>query len=95
MKNLTIRNIPDELLEKIKVLSKAERRSLNSEILIILEKGLDKKLSNSTASKSNISRNLQVEIWRTLASKWEDDRSTEKIIKDIYDHRTMGRNVEL
>jgi plasmid stability protein len=95
MKNLTIRNIPDELLEKIKVLSKAERRSLNSEILIILEKGLNKELNSSANSKSNISKELQVEIWKTLAAKWEDDRSTEEIIKDIYDNRTMGRDVEL
>ncbi len=40
MANLTVRNIPDELLNKIRLLSIIEKRSVNSEILMVLEKGL-------------------------------------------------------
>jgi len=37
MASITIRNIPDELLDKIKERAKRERRSLNNEIIKILE----------------------------------------------------------
>lgn len=42
--NLTIRNIPEDVKDKIRTLSKTSRRSLNSEILIILEEAVRQKL---------------------------------------------------
>ena len=93
--NLTIRNIPDEVINKIRTLSQVERRSLNSEILVVLEHGLNEKLGHLFNIKSNMTKELQVNIWRGLAEKWEDDRSSQEIINDIYEHRTMGRDVEL
>lgn len=42
MANITVRNIPDELLNKLRTLSILGKRSLNSEILMVLEKGLSK-----------------------------------------------------
>ncbi len=93
--NITIRNIPEEVMDKIRTLSKVERRSLNSEILVVLEQGLSEKLGRLFNIKSNMTRELQVNIWRNLAEKWEDDRSSQEIINDIYDNRTMGRDVEL
>ena len=35
--NLTIRNISSEVMEKIRTLSKLAKRSVNNEILLILE----------------------------------------------------------
>lgn len=93
--NLTIRNIPDEVMNKIRTLSQVERRSLNSEILMVLEKGLNYKLENLFNIKENMTRELQVNIWKGLAGKWEDDRSTNEIIDDIYSHRTAGREIKL
>ncbi len=93
--NITIRNIPKEIMNKIRTLSKVERRSLNSEILMVLEQGLDEKLGRLFNIKSNLTKELQVNIWRNLSSKWQDDRSSEEIINDIYNRRTMGRDVEL
>lgn len=93
--NLTIRNIPDEIINKIRTLSQIERRSLNNEILIVLERGLYEKQGHLFGIKRNMTKELQVNIWRGLAAKWEDDRSSQEIINDIYEHRTMGRNVEL
>jgi plasmid stability protein len=40
MANITVRNIPDGIFKKIKALSSIEKRSLNNEILMILERGL-------------------------------------------------------
>ncbi len=38
--NLTIRNIPDNVINKIRTLSQMEKRSLNNEILFVLERGI-------------------------------------------------------
>jgi antitoxin FitA len=40
MPNITIKNIPEELFEKIKESSTANRRSMNAEIIFRLEQGL-------------------------------------------------------
>ncbi len=93
--NITIRNIPEEVINKIRTLSRVERRSLNSEILMVLEQGLEEKLGRMADVKAGMTKELQVNIWRNLASKWEDDRSSDEIIEDIYKHRTLGRDVEL
>lgn len=93
MTNITIRNIPDDVLNKIRALSETERRSLNSEILFILEKGL----INDTLKRNDsiISKETQVKIWSQLSGKWKDDRSTKSIIEDIYQSRTLGRDFSL
>ena len=38
MTSITVRNIPDDIMERIKALSTVDRRSLNNEILIILKR---------------------------------------------------------
>ncbi|MDD9988032.1 MAG: hypothetical protein OXQ31_17285 [Spirochaetaceae bacterium] len=42
-----------------------------------------------------MSKQTQLRIWRSISGSWEDDRSTERIIADIYDQRTPGREVNL
>ena len=93
--NLTIRNIPDDVINKIRTISKTERRSLNNEILIILERGIQEEVSGLLKEKRTISKNSQIEIWKRLSKEWKDDRSTDEIIKDIYDNRTLGREFKL
>ncbi len=93
--NITIRNIPDEVIEKIRVISKKERRSLNSEILMLLENSVRQKMSDIINENRTIPRDIQIEMWKRLLNSWEDDRTTEEIIKDIHQHRTLGREVEL
>lgn len=96
MSNLTIRGIPSDVLEQIRILSKIKKRSLNSEILLLIEKGLEYYTSENTGSNNNfISKETQVEIWSNLSNKWEDTRETENIIADIYTKRTEGREIEL
>mgnify|MGYP001610817830 CR=1 FL=1 len=38
--NITLRNIPESIIEKIRTLCVLEKRSLNNEILILLEKAV-------------------------------------------------------
>ncbi|MGA1824195.1 MAG: FitA-like ribbon-helix-helix domain-containing protein [bacterium] len=95
MKTITIRNIPEDIINKIKLFSKLEKRSLNNEILIILEKGISKEIVEINTKKKMISNQTQIDIWKNLSGKWEDTRTSKEIIEDIVTKRSQGRNVEL
>ncbi len=93
MANLTIRNIPQDLLEKMRNQAKAEKRSLNNEILMVLEKCVD--LYYAGNKDDPFPQEAQVELWDKIAGTWEDRRSAEEIAADIKAHRTAGRKVDL
>ena len=95
MKSITVRNIPDELLNRLRTLSIIEKRSLNNEILIVLEKGLAKDSEYKTNQKNHLSMETQIKIWQNLSGQWKDNRSTDEIIRDIIDSRSEGRSVDL
>jgi plasmid stability protein len=93
--NITVRNIPDEVIKKIRALSKIRKRSINNEILMILERGIGDELEKTIQEQKSITKMTQINIWQKLANEWEDNRSTEEIINDIYNNRTLGRNIKL
>ncbi len=93
--NITIRNIPDDVISRIRTFALTEKRSLNNEILFVLERGLEKQITSSFGRGRNINKETQISIWEKLSAKWEDDRTTEDIISDIYSNRTIGREIEL
>ena len=95
MASITIRNIPDSILQRIKALSQVEKRSMNSELLLLIEKGLVEEIEKKNNGSNVLSSETQTKMWEELIGEWEDDRSAEEIIKDIYSHRTAGRRVEL
>ena len=96
MANITVRNIPEDVFSKIKKLSTLERRSINNEILIVLESGLANKTENNfKVMNESIPQELQIRIWDDLSGKWEDTRTTEQIKDDIINSRTLGRNISL
>lgn len=93
--NITVRDIPEEVISKLKTVSKKERRSLNSEILWLLEKGVDEEVTRVISEKKMMTKDRQLDVWEKLAGSWDDDRSTAEIVNDIVEHRTLGREVEL
>jgi len=95
MSNITVRNIPQELLQKLRMLSTLGKRSLNNEILMVLEKGIVKESESVTYFKDHLSKDTQIKIWKNLCGRWEDSRSTSDIIDDIFDSRSEGRNIFL
>jgi plasmid stability protein len=95
MASITVRNIPNDLLKKIRELSSLERRSVNSEILTILERGTYGEYEDKLKKRKYLSKETQIEIWKRLAGTWDDSRSAKEIIEDIYSHRTAGRGVVL
>jgi plasmid stability protein len=83
--NLTVRNIPENVISVIKTMATKEKRSLNSEILVLLE--------NAIKSNTNIVNNA--DIWENIGNAW-DDVDADELIKDIYENRTVGRyDIEL
>ncbi|MBA4387035.1 MAG: hypothetical protein C0404_03580 [Verrucomicrobia bacterium] len=97
MPTVTIRDISDDVMKKIRTLSEKEKRSLNKEMLFILEEGLDAHLSGGAgkAVPSGLSPEVQIAVWSELCGKWDDKRSTEEIVEDIRKSRTMGREISL
>ncbi len=78
MPNLTIKNIPDNVLRKVKRKAKLNRRSLNSEVIKNLED-----LVTSTKIKTNLllekAKNLRAELNITLDDKF------------LAEHKNAGR----
>ena len=95
MASITIRDIPEELLKRIRTLSTLAKRSLNSQILVTIEQGLLTESRRWAEQDAPIGKATQLSIWEELAGEWEDTRTTDEIVADIYEHRTVGRNVDL
>ena len=95
MTELTLRRIPDEVMVRLRTLAAVERRSVNSEILVVLEKGLERETSEALERARPLNRSLQARLWGEMCGRWEDDRSWRAIAADIASHRTSGREVTL
>jgi hypothetical protein len=95
MANITVRNIPDSIFDKLKLLSEIDRRSLNNEILIAIEGGVKEMERKASRIDSGITPEMQAALWNDFAGKWKDPKSKGKQIKEIYDARTLGRDVSL
>lgn len=94
MATLTLRNIPEAVMARVRGMAAADRRSVNNELLVLIERGLadepphrQESLTPDTAA--------QVALWRKLCGTWQDVRSTEEIVADIQAHRSLGREVDL
>ncbi len=96
MANVTVRNIPDRALKQIHRRAEAERRSLNSEILVLLEQAVDLPRDRGDPLQTGIlSTAAQIERWEDLCGRWRDDREWREIADDIVADRTAGREVAL
>lgn len=95
MANITVRNIPDSIFEKIRFLSDVDHRSLNNEILVVLEKGTRELEKELPQLRHQISVETQIALWSDLCGVWKDSKSKEQTIKEIYDARSFGRKVSL
>ena len=80
MASITIRNIPTDLLEKLRLRAKKERRSINNEIIKILE---DANIDQETGSLTEF----------LSASKFDNDYI--KNVEEAFGKRTYGREFDL
>jgi len=98
MVSLTLRNIPEEILKRIRIFATRERRSLNSEMLILIENGLALKITNETSNSDQtlfvgngtMSSGMREKLWQEIAGAWKDDRTLQAIITESYAIRSKG-----
>jgi len=93
MPTVTVRDLPKETLDALKLRASANHRSLNGEILCIFDYAVSARSEFDFVRETRARR--QREALKRVFGKWEDERSTEEIIKDIESARTKGREVSL
>ena len=81
MPTITIRDVPDELLERLKQRAKEDRRSLTQEVIHLVELALCDSMFSPVA---------QAERWLNM-SRWKSSRTAKEEIAAIYKARTHGR----
>ncbi len=95
MANLTLRSIPDTVLDQLRALAVAKRRSLNGEILVLIEDSLEREAGETRQGAHPMNAATQVRLWEALCGRWKDKRDWGKIADDIVSRRTAGRQVTL
>lgn len=98
MVNITLRNIPDEILRRIRIFAAKERRSLNSEMLIVIEEGLTARISETTGDTPNnhhsvLSNAGRKKTWEELCGTWKDTREYSRIRDALYGARGKDANL--
>ena len=92
--SITIKNIPDRLLARLREQAATENRSMNREIFRLL----DLCLSTDRARPPEHRRTLadaQVQAWSRLGGRWISDDPVDDEIAAIYAARSGGREIEL
>lgn len=56
MATVTVKNIPDELYERLKSVAEINRRSINSEIIVCIEKAVSSRRINLDEALENVRR---------------------------------------
>jgi len=86
MASVTIKGIPDALLGSLRSHAAAEKRSMNKDVICLLEAALSGQEISQQAER-------QIAEWSKLAGRWVWDLETDKEIADIYASRTAGRDI--
>ena len=92
--SFTVKNIPDRLLIRIREQAARENRSMNGEIIRLL----DLSLSADRVQLHEYRRTLaqaQVQAWSKLGGRWMSDVPIDDEVADIYSARSGGREIEL
>jgi plasmid stability protein len=94
MASVTIENMPDELLERIRQRAQADKHSMSMEVIGLLEKALSNEAVNSETLLKQQARE-QAAAWLKLAGRWQSDLSVAEEIEAVYESRTQGRKIDL
>lgn len=92
MSSITIKDIPDNLLEKLRARAALDKRSMNKAIIHLLDQALSE-TNDDPAIKLHEQLELQVQAWSQLAGRWDSDRGSAEEIDEIYAARSEGRTV--
>ncbi|MGJ4746676.1 FitA-like ribbon-helix-helix domain-containing protein [Leptospira sp. SA-E8] len=81
MANLQVRDIDDRLYEALKRRAEMEHRSVSQEVVLMIENYLAH--DNKESERKTLG-------FLELSGSWVDDRSPDKIVKDIRSSRTKN-----
>lgn len=95
MPSLTIKDIPDPLLTRLRQRAATDRRSLNDEVIHLLDRVLSEAPASLESAALAERIEAQVRAWQTLAGRWDSDREPADEIGELYAARTPGRPVDL
>lgn len=90
MPSITLKDIPEGLLERLRTEAHRQHRSLSKQALMLIASGLDEAGVGSTEEALQ-----QVQQWRELAGKWTSEQTFEEEVADLQAARTIGRAVDL
>ena len=91
MSSITIKNIPEQLLARVRERANAEHRSVNKEFIQLVETALQGEQARTVARDQLVQ---QLADWSELSGKWAcDDAAAETAA--IYAARSEGRDVAL
>ena len=97
--NLTLKSLPDELGEALKMAAKSSNRSMNREIIERLMRSFDADISDvnnlGTIPRVNESPDEVADAWSKLAGKWKSTLSVDEEIAALYEARSGGRDLDL
>ncbi len=91
MASLTIPHLPDHLLGRLRDRAAEDHRSLDQELIHLLEWALSTHRSTKPAEDE---AEAQYQAWCRLGV-WESDQPVDEEIHEILSRRTRGRSVEL
>lgn len=92
MASLTIKNVPDQLLERLREAAAWQRRSLNQQVIVLLELALVQAGDDAT-QRLQAEIEAQAAAWERLAGRWND--VDDQLVDSVYESRSTGRPVRL
>jgi len=93
MAALTLKNLPDELLRELRAAAEHDRRSLNQQVIHLLDTALRAVPGRTAARRAEV--DAQVAAWRQLAGRWQSDEDRATEARRIAARRSAGRKVAL
>ena len=93
MASITIKNIPDRLLARLRERAAMEQRSMNKEIIRLLDIGLSAERLHPMEYRRALAA-TQAAAWSRLSGRWVSDLPVEDEVAAIYSGRSGGREVE-
>ncbi len=95
MSSITIKDIPEDLLERLRLRAAYDKRSMNKEVVHLLDLALSGEMAPTGASTMARRIDAQIHAWKRLAGRWESDLEAADEIQQMYNARSPGRRVEL
>jgi hypothetical protein len=88
---LTLKGLPPKLLRSLRAAAERERRSLNQQVIHLLEEALQRRGRAGRVA----SVDAQLAAWRKLAGTWQSDEDPATEAERLMRRRSPGREVDL